>query len=51
MFMHIYYELIFEVADKDLDVAHEKIVEIMQSNNEITIPLWTGIRVNWAEAH
>ena len=53
MIMQVHDELIFEVAEKDLDAAQEKIVEIMQNSSEIDVPLLVeaGVGNNWDEAH
>ncbi|WP_425641968.1 DNA polymerase I [Marinomonas gallaica] len=53
MIMQVHDELIFEVAEKDLDAAQEKIVEIMQNSSEIDVPLLVeaGVGDNWDEAH
>ena len=53
MIMQVHDELIFEVAEKDLDTAQEKIVEIMQNSSEIDVPLLVeaGVGDNWDEAH
>ncbi|WP_239090207.1 DNA polymerase I [Marinomonas ostreistagni] len=53
MIMQVHDELIFEVAEKDLDAAQEKIVEIMQTSSEIDVPLLVeaGVGNNWDEAH
>ncbi len=53
MIMQVHDELIFEVAEKDLDAAKEKIVDIMQNSSQIDVPLLVeaGIGDNWDEAH
>ncbi|SBT17098.1 DNA polymerase I [Marinomonas gallaica] len=53
MIMQVHDELIFEVAEKDLEAAQEKIVEIMQNSSEIDVPLLVeaGVGNNWDEAH
>ena len=53
MIMQVHDELIFEVAEKDLDAAQEKIVDIMQNSSKIDVPLLVeaGIGDNWDEAH
>ncbi len=53
MIMQVHDELIFEVAEKDLDAAQEKIVEIMQNSSQIDVPLLVeaGVGNNWDEAH
>ncbi|WP_302622056.1 DNA polymerase [Marinomonas spartinae] len=39
MIVQVHNELIFEVAEKDLDAAKEKIVDIMQNSSQIDVPL------------
>ena len=53
MIVQVHDELIFEVTEKDLDVAQAKIVEIMQTSSEIDVPLLVeaGVGNNWDEAH
>jgi DNA polymerase-1 len=53
MIMQVHDELIFEVAEKDLDAAKEKIVDIMQNSSQIDVPLLVeaGVGDNWDEAH
>ncbi|SBS38873.1 DNA polymerase I [Marinomonas spartinae] len=53
MIMQVHDELIFEVAEKDLEAAKEKIVDIMQSSSQIDVPLLVeaGVGGNWDEAH
>ncbi|MCZ2721902.1 DNA polymerase I [Marinomonas sp. 15G1-11] len=53
MIMQVHDELIFEVAEKDLDAAQAKIVEIMQNSSKIDVPLLVeaGVGDNWDEAH
>lgn len=53
MILQVHDELIFEVAEKDLDAAKEKIVDIMQNSSQIDVPLLVeaGIGDNWDEAH
>ncbi|MEL0622790.1 DNA polymerase I [Marinomonas arenicola] len=53
MIMQVHDELIFEVAEKDLDAAQAKIVDIMQNSSKIDVPLLVeaGIGDNWDEAH
>lgn len=53
MIMQVHDELIFEVAEKDLEAAQEKIVEIMQNSSQIDVPLLVeaGVGDNWDEAH
>ncbi|MEP3348688.1 MAG: DNA polymerase I [Marinomonas sp.] len=53
MIMQVHDELIFEIAEKDLDAAQEKIVDIMQNSSKIDVPLLVeaGVGDNWDEAH
>jgi len=53
MIMQVHDELIFEVAEKDLDAAQAKITDIMQNSSKIDVPLLVeaGIGDNWDEAH
>ena len=53
MILQVHDELIFEVAEKDLDAAQAKIVDIMQNSSQIDVPLLVeaGIGDNWDEAH
>ncbi|MEP0071837.1 MAG: DNA polymerase [Marinomonas sp.] len=53
MIMQVHDELIFEIAEKDLDAAQAKIVDIMQNSSKIDVPLLVeaGVGMNWDEAH
>ncbi len=53
MIMQVHDELIFEIAEKDLDAAQTKIVDIMQNSSKIDVPLLVeaGVGDNWDEAH
>ncbi|MBR7889405.1 hypothetical protein J9B83_10680 [Marinomonas sp. A79] len=53
MILQVHDELIFEVAEKDLDAAQAKIVDIMQNSSKIDVPLLVeaGVGDNWDEAH
>ena len=53
MVMQVHEELIFEVAEKDLDSAQEKILDIMQNSSPIDVLLLVeaGAGMNWDEAH
>ncbi|REG83751.1 DNA polymerase I [Marinomonas pollencensis] len=53
MILQVHDELIFEVAEKDLDAAQAKITDIMQNSSTIDVPLLVeaGIGDNWDEAH
>lgn len=39
MVMQVHDESVFEMAEKGLEAAQEKIVEIMQYSSEIDVPL------------
>ncbi len=45
MIMQVHDELIFEVAEKDIDAAKKKIVNIMQNSSKIDVPLLVEARV------
>ncbi|MEC8081082.1 MAG: DNA polymerase [Pseudomonadota bacterium] len=54
MIVQVHDELTFEVAEKDLDAAQAKIVEIMQTSSKIDVPcLWKATqhknRSNWLQ--
>jgi DNA polymerase-1 len=53
MIMQVHDEPIFEVAEKDLEKAQAKIVDIMQNSSKIDVPLLVeaGVGDNWDEAH
>jgi DNA polymerase-1 len=53
MIMQVHDELIFEIAEKDLEAAQTKIVDIMQNSSKIDVPLLVeaGVGDNWDEAH
>lgn len=53
MIMQVHDELIFEIAEKDLETAQTKIVDIMQNSSKIDVPLLVeaGVGDNWDEAH
>jgi DNA polymerase-1 len=53
MIMQVHDELIFEIAEKDLEAARTKIVDIMQNSSKIDVPLLVeaGVGDNWDEAH
>jgi DNA polymerase-1 len=53
MIMQVHDELIFEVAEKDLEKAQAKIVDIMENSSKIDVPLLVeaGVGDNWDEAH
>jgi len=51
--LQVHDELIFEIAEKDLEAAQTKIVDIMQNSSKIDVPLLVeaGVGDNWDEAH
>ena len=53
MILQVHDELIFEVAESDLESAQAKIVDIMQNSSKIDVPLLVeaGVGDNWDEAH
>ncbi|MGJ8645758.1 MAG: DNA polymerase [Marinomonas colpomeniae] len=53
MIMQLHDELIFEVAEKDLQTAQAKIVDIMENSSKIAVALLVeaGVGYNWDEAH
>ena len=53
MIMQVHDELVFEVAEKDLGAAKQKIQELMGAAVELSVPLTVDIGVgdNWDEAH
>ncbi|WP_460757070.1 DNA polymerase I [Marinomonas epiphytica] len=53
MILQVHDELIFEVAESDLESAQAKIVDIMQNSSKIDVPLLVeaGVGNNWDEAH
>ena len=53
MILQVHDELIFEVAENDLESAQAKIVDIMQNSSKIDVPLLVeaGVGNNWDEAH
>ncbi|MCB5162139.1 DNA polymerase I [Marinomonas algarum] len=53
MILQVHDELIFEVAEKDLEEAQAKITDVMQNSSKIDVPLLVeaGIGDNWDEAH
>ncbi|MBD5770751.1 DNA polymerase I [Marinomonas colpomeniae] len=53
MIMQVHDELIFEIAEKDLEAAQAKIVDIMENSSKIDVPLLVeaGVGMNWDEAH
>ncbi|MCV2401790.1 DNA polymerase I [Marinomonas sp. C2222] len=53
MIMQVHDELIFEIAENDLEEAQAKIIDIMQNSSQIDVPLLVeaGVGNNWDEAH
>ena len=53
MIMQVHDELVFEVANEQLDFVRESVVERMTGAAELSVPLLveTGVGVNWDEAH
>ena len=53
MIMQVHDELVFEVPNKRVDEAIDRIVQIMSSAGELSVPLVVdaGIGENWDEAH
>ncbi len=53
MIMQVHDELVFEVAEDELEIVNEIIVERMVSATKLAVPLVvdTDIGINWDEAH
>ncbi len=53
MIMQVHDELVFEVAEADVDAVTGRVVELMDSAASLAVPLKvdTGIGANWDEAH
>jgi DNA polymerase-1 len=53
MIMQVHDELVFEVAEDQLDQCIGKITELMQNASELSVPLLVeaGVGENWDEAH
>jgi DNA polymerase-1 len=53
MIMQVHDELVFEVANDQLDFVRDSVVERMTGAAELNVPLLveTGVGVNWDEAH
>lgn len=53
MVMQVHDELVFEVEEQYLDLAKEKIPQLMESVAELSVPLIAevGVGDNWEEAH
>lgn len=53
MIMQVHDELVFEIAEQDVDEASIKIKEIMENAEQLSVPLIVelGQGLNWDEAH
>ena len=53
MIMQVHDELVFEVAESQLDAFNTKIHELMESAAELSVPLLVevGVGENWEQAH
>ena len=53
MIMQVHDELVFEVAEGELEDVEKIIIERMVNAAELNVPLVvdTGIGINWDEAH
>jgi DNA polymerase-1 len=53
MIMQVHDELVFEIAEDQLDSCKSKIIELMESATELSVPLLVeaGVGDNWDEAH
>ena len=53
MIMQVHDELVFEVANDQLDLVRDTVVERMTGAVELSVPLLveTGVGINWDEAH
>jgi len=53
MLLQVHDELIFEIAEEELDQLPEKIKDLMESAYELKVPLDVemGVADNWLEAH
>ena len=53
MIMQVHDELVFEVAQNEIDAFEEQVVAIMSAAAELAVPLRVdaGRGVNWDEAH
>jgi DNA polymerase-1 len=51
--MTVHDELVFEVPDAEVELAKERIRQLMQEVLELTVPLVVdvGVASNWADAH
>jgi DNA polymerase-1 len=53
MIMQVHDELVFEVAERDLDSVRDHVCRLMAAAADLRVPLIvdTGIGANWDEAH
>lgn len=53
MIMQVHDELVFEVAEDEMEAVNKKVVELMVNVTKLAIPLIvdTGVGINWDEAH
>jgi DNA polymerase-1 len=53
MIMQVHDELVFEVADQDVDTLVSNVTQIMQAAADLSVPLIvdSGVGANWDEAH
>jgi DNA polymerase-1 len=53
MIMQVHDELVFEVAESDVDALQQQVETLMSSAAELSVPLTveTGVGANWDEAH
>ena len=53
MILQVHDELVFEVAEKDVEAASERIPELMRNAVELSVPLEVdlGVATNWSAAH
>jgi DNA polymerase-1 len=53
MIMQVHDELVFEIAEHDLEKAKQEIIRLMETTVELSVPLKVsvGVGTNWEEAH
>lgn len=53
MIMQVHDELVFEVAQNEIETAQQKIKQLMENSSQLSVPLVVDIGVgnNWDEAH
>lgn len=53
MIMQVHDELVFEVAEKEVDTVQKRVIELMNSAAKLSVPLKVdaGVGANWDEAH